>query len=287
MSAGVGRAYWLIGVPNDKDESNARSTLSGKLSGVAKTFPFSIPVSFLKVGTLDSLLTLSDELSKLDSVVEQTTKKIERSLFDVWKSEPKNQDDNKDLNKKDLSPQLPELKVSEKQVSAEEFLENFSWDDSRYSKRKPINTIADAIFKEVNKADEELKVQLANFNETKSSLLALEKKDGGSLLVKPLGQYVKKSDLVDTEHLTTLLVVIPKPKEKEFLDCYEILEDLATEKELEKQKEKDRLKKKIRKRLLSELTLTYLTTITNTLTIMTSNQRMMIRKKKRKKTKAN
>jgi len=71
MSATV--AYWLIGVPNEgKGENNTRTSLNDKISSFARISQFSVPS--LKVGTLDSLLTLSDELLKLDTFVEQTTK---------------------------------------------------------------------------------------------------------------------------------------------------------------------------------------------------------------------
>ena len=51
-------------------------------------FKFEVPS--LTVGTLDTLMTLSDDLVKTDSVVEQTVRKIERTtgeLFDRKSSE--------------------------------------------------------------------------------------------------------------------------------------------------------------------------------------------------------
>jgi len=110
-------------------------------------------------------------------------------------------------------------------------------------KKKAINQIADGILKDVTKADEELKTFVNEFNEVKSNVVAYERKETGSLLVKPLGPYVKESDMTETEHLTTLMVVVPKVKEQEFLSSYELLEDYAAEKELEKQKEREQRKK--------------------------------------------
>lgn len=59
----------------------------------------------------------------------------------------------------------------------------------------------------------------------------------GTLLVKPLNTLVKPEDIVEREYLTTLLIVVPKLKEKQFTDTYEILEDLAAEEEKKKKKE--------------------------------------------------
>jgi len=136
-----------------------------------------------------------------------------------------------------------ELKVGDKQMTAENYIEDFRWDNVRYHSRKAINQIADGILKDVTKADEELKAMTAEFNEIKSNVTAYERKETGSLLVKPLGPYVKESDIVETEHITTLMVVVPKVKEQEFLGSYELLEDQAAEKELERQKERDARKR--------------------------------------------
>jgi len=174
--------------------------------------------------------------------------KIERALVDVWKAEPKGEDVKQNqmagggsVPKKDTPP---ELKISERQLSAEQYLEEFRWDDVRYHKRKAINAVAETIFKDVTKADEELKSQLMEFNDARTNLLAYEKRESGSLLVKPIGQYIKKEYIIDSEHLSTLLVVVPRVKEQEFLDTYETLEDVAAEKELERQKEKEKNEKR-------------------------------------------
>jgi V-type H+-transporting ATPase subunit C len=42
----------------------------------------------LKVGTLDMLMQLSDDLNKVDLYVEQITRKIAKQLFDVMEKKP-------------------------------------------------------------------------------------------------------------------------------------------------------------------------------------------------------
>jgi len=110
----------------------------------------------------DTLYTLSDELGKIDTYVEGVVKKIERSSLDVWKAEPQDAavgggggggggggDQKREV--------ALELKVSDKQLTPESYLELFTWDSVRYQQRKAINQIADGILKDVTKADEELK----------------------------------------------------------------------------------------------------------------------------------
>jgi len=191
-------AYWLISVPNEEDEQKTRSKLKNKiadgLAPLSSVFPFPLPL--LKVGTLDTLYTLSDELGKIDTYVEGVVKKIERSSLDVWKAEPQDAavggggggggggDQKREV--------ALELKVSDKQLTPEGYLELFTWDSVRYHQRKAINQIADGILKDVTKADEELKTLVTEFNEVNANVVAYERKETGSLLVKPLGPYVKK-----------------------------------------------------------------------------------------------
>jgi hypothetical protein len=61
--------FWLVSVPGDKTPQQAWETLFRSVNGIANPFKFNVPN--LKVGTLDQLFGLSDDLSKLDSFVER------------------------------------------------------------------------------------------------------------------------------------------------------------------------------------------------------------------------
>ncbi len=60
--------FWLISVPGEKTPQEAWEKLFRQVQSIASIFKFNIPN--LKVGTLDQLFGLSDELNKLDSFVE-------------------------------------------------------------------------------------------------------------------------------------------------------------------------------------------------------------------------
>jgi len=251
MASAGGQAYWLICVPNEvkNDEKRTRDTLVAKASFLGSIYPFVIPP--LKVGTLDTLYALSDELGKLDVFVEGTVRKIERCYCDLFKSaaDPKGDGDtfttaSVAAPKKGsgaASNPLSDLTVGDRKLSPDGFVEDFHWDHQRYApKSSSIRQIAEKIDSEVKKSDEELKNQLQAFNDVRSNVIALERKETGSLLVRSLDPYVRKTDIIETANLTTLLIVVPKVKEKEFLTTYEILEDLNKEKEMAKMKEKER-----------------------------------------------
>ena len=118
-------------------------------------------------------------------------------------------------------------------------MEKFSWNETRYPKRSPLRTLTDLIVKEAVKSDEQLKKQLSEYNEIRSTFSAIDRKDTGSLLVKGLGGLVKEKDLIEKGHLTTLLVVVPRVRAAEFDETYEGMEEVQREKDESEKKRKD------------------------------------------------
>ncbi|XP_060527467.1 V-type proton ATPase subunit C isoform X2 [Cylas formicarius] len=76
--------YWLISAPGDKTCQQTWETmnnLTSKQNSLCVNYKFHIPD--LKVGTLDQLVGLSDDLGKLDAFVEQVTRKVAAYLGEV------------------------------------------------------------------------------------------------------------------------------------------------------------------------------------------------------------
>lgn len=85
--------YWLVSAPKPTKGPSVFETLNrrtSKESNLSNNYLFSIPD--LKVGTLDSLMALSDDLAKIDLFVETTTKKIVRQLVDISDKRPEKND---------------------------------------------------------------------------------------------------------------------------------------------------------------------------------------------------
>merc|ERR1719199_2427013 len=57
----------------------------------------------------------------------------------------------------------------------------------------------------------------------KGSLQAFERRGQGNLMVRGLGDIVQEDDILDSEYMTTVMVVIQKSSMKEFLLEYERL----------------------------------------------------------------
>ena len=60
--------FWLISVPGDKTPQESWEKLFKAVQPIATPFKFNIPA--LKVGTLDQLFGLAEELGKMDQFVE-------------------------------------------------------------------------------------------------------------------------------------------------------------------------------------------------------------------------
>ncbi|XP_030953466.1 V-type proton ATPase subunit C-like isoform X4 [Quercus lobata] len=66
-------------------------------------------------------------------------------------------------------------------------------------------------------------VRVAEYNNMRSQLNAINRKQSGSLAVRDLSNLVKPEDIITSEHLVTLLAIVPKYSQKDWLASYETL----------------------------------------------------------------
>merc|ERR1712241_932625 len=204
--------YWMISAPGNKtcqqtwDKLN-QATMRQQLS---RNWKFHIPD--LKVGTLDQLVGLSDDLGKVDSYVEQVTRKLANYLGDVLEDQRERLLENLVANGMDLAS----------------YLTRFQWDMAKYPIRQSLKNLSDNIAKQVGQIEADLKVKSQAYNALKTSLQSMEKKQTGSLMTRNLGDLVKKEHFVlDSEYLTTLLVVVPLATINDWHSQYEQLTDMV------------------------------------------------------------
>jgi len=201
-----GKLFWLISAP--KTAEDTFNTLNKK---TADEHDFSINYKFqvpdLKVGTLDSLMALSDELHKMDVTVENVTRKIANQLFDVLETNQTNSAES--------------LTVSNNNVDT--YLTFFKWDEAKYPTTQPLKALTDLIISQVGKLDEELKAKSSEYSNLLHNISAEERKIGGTLLVRDLSELIKESHVIETEYMETIFVAVPKVLVKNFLETYERL----------------------------------------------------------------
>lgn len=205
--------FWLISAPGDKtpqqtwDKLNKATAIDNQLS---LNFPFHIPD--LKVGTLDQLVGLSDDLARLDTFVEGVMRKTANYLGEVLE---------------DQRDKLHENLLAN-QVSLSTYLTKFQWEMAKFPIKQSLRGIVDAIGQQASQIESDLKNKAQTYNNLKSNLANMERKQTGSLLTRNLGDLVKKTDFVqNSEYLVTLLVVVPKNLYMDWQTKYEHLTDMV------------------------------------------------------------
>ncbi|CAH8536305.1 unnamed protein product [Schistosoma margrebowiei] len=213
--------FWIISVPGERDPNQVyqrlQTTLSKYKDICSQINKFNIPPDF-KVGTLDILVGLSDELSKLDVYAESITKKVAQYMSDVLEEQKHKLEDNLTVN--GLSPAA--------------FLAKFQWDYAKYPVKQTLSSLYAIISEQLTKIDSDLKAKSQSYNTLKGCLQNLERKQTGSLLTRELGDIVKREQfIVDSEYLTTLVVVVPKNMYNDWKSNYERMTDMVVPKSSE------------------------------------------------------
>ncbi|EGA82036.1 Vma5p [Saccharomyces cerevisiae Lalvin QA23] len=105
-----------------------------------------------------------------------------------------------------------------------EYLENFQWQTRKFKLDKSIKDLITLISNESSQLDADVRATYANYNSAKTNLAAAERKKTGDLSVRSLHDIVKPEDFVlNSEHLTTVLVAVPKSLKSDFEKSYETL----------------------------------------------------------------
>ncbi|XP_054169356.1 V-type proton ATPase subunit C-like [Oppia nitens] len=210
-----GHEYWLISAPGEKTCQQTWESLNattGRHSDLCKNYKFHIPD--LKVGTLDQLVGLSDDLNKLDTFVEVVCRKLAGSIADTL--------DNKDKNQQQLSEH-----IQANGVDLGQYVTKFQWDLAKYPIKQSLKSLQDIISKQIGQIDTDMKAKTSSYNNLRGNLQSLERKQTGSLLVRNLSELVKRENFVlGSEYLSTLLVVVPKAFFKDWQLKYEKLTDM-------------------------------------------------------------
>uniref|UniRef100_A0A1B0BH61 V-type proton ATPase subunit C n=1 Tax=Glossina palpalis gambiensis TaxID=67801 RepID=A0A1B0BH61_9MUSC len=125
------------------------------------------------------------------------------------------------------SNEPPSLPTSPHPADLSIYLIRFQWDMAKYPIKQSLRNIADIISKQIGQIDGDLKTKATAYNNLKGNLQNLEKKQTGSLLTRNLADLVKKDHFIlDSEYLTTLLVIVPKIHCQEWIANYEKITDM-------------------------------------------------------------
>lgn len=158
---------------------------------------FKLEVPSLMVGTLDSLMNLSDDLGKTDSLIESVVRKVEKSSADLA---------GKKFN-------ASELTVGG--VPPTRYVQQFAWDYAKYPNRRPLKELVTLISSGVAAIDEELKQLSTSYGDKTVALQDAKRKKGGNLMTVDLNdvldeKMVRGLEIHDSEYLKSLFVAVGK-----------------------------------------------------------------------------
>lgn len=204
------KQFWLVSVPNSEVGPHGFDQLRSAVGGAGVVAKFKIPS--LRVGSLDSLLALSEDLGRKDQFFEGVVNKIARQLRDLY-TDPETGSNE--------GPSAGDRILAVNNVGLDSYLSTFEWDEAKYKLTSPLKDVIDAVSTTMTKIDEELRTKSASFQSVTQAIAAEKKKATGNLMVRDLSDLIKPEDAIDTDYLTTLFVVINKAGAKEWLDEYE------------------------------------------------------------------
>ncbi|KAI8137022.1 hypothetical protein BJV82DRAFT_636923 [Fennellomyces sp. T-0311] len=199
--------YTLVSVPALGQSQNTLLNIKSKLAQYAETHPFNIPE--FKIGTLDALVVLSDELIKHDTAFEQAVNKVADILGNLVRGQP-------DALVQDF------LLVNDKTV--DQYVNTFQWNSMKYRTDKSLQETTTMLTQEMSSMDNMIKTKMNAYTQNKNALVTLQRKQTGNLSVRNLNGIVKKQHCVlNSEYLATLFVAVPKSLYKQWHNSYETL----------------------------------------------------------------
>ncbi|CCO27873.1 V-type H+-transporting ATPase subunit C [Rhizoctonia solani AG-1 IB] len=206
------QSSWLIAVPHDGDTEGLYQELSGKLESqkaLSRSNLGEFKVPELKTGTLDLLITLSEELPKHDSNATTTIGKIVDTLRNLLNNDPS---------------RLAQHTLVEEKTCDDYLLKDWKWNSGKYNTGRSLRDTVDTLVKEITSIDNVMKAKLSSYNLAKGSLTQMQRKKTGNLSVRSLIDIVKREHVIpESEYMETVFVAVPKNAVKQWNSSYERL----------------------------------------------------------------
>ncbi|GBM39479.1 V-type proton ATPase subunit C 1-B [Araneus ventricosus] len=207
----VPKLFWIVSVPGDPRPQEAFDKLKGKTEAKKLSLNYKFHIPELKVGTLDELMYLTEELKTLDDYTQDIIHRFIEFVREVLEG-TENLHQFFEVNGMDVAT----------------YITRFTWNPAKYAVKKPLSVLHDLLRAEIRRLSENLKARMDDFHELDRSLDKIEKQQTGSLLTRSLAGIVKKEHFVlDSGYLTTFLVVVPKEEEKQWLKSYHGFADMV------------------------------------------------------------
>lgn len=201
--------YWLISVPGDPARliSSLEQKIGDRGAKVAHAHRFEIPKA-LRVGSLDELMSLADELDKMEMTTAAVTRKIGSALVNTIREEHKerHQDDILTIDRNTL----------------DWYIQNFVWNAKEYPPSNSCRDISKKISSELETVDQGFRERMISFSDANTKLNAADRSQKSNLAMKDLSDIVNEGHLpaLSSELFVTVLAVVPNFATKAWEETY-------------------------------------------------------------------
>ena len=220
--------YWLVALPVADTPDRTWATLQARTTydaDLASNFRFPLPPD-LRVGTLDALMGLSDDLARVNAAVEGVVNRIRRQLFDLAMAAPPAGTPRSAPDAGSGTDTADPAAATVDGLPPSSYLERWAWDEGKYPPRRALGETVAAITDAIAKLEEDLKLRLGEHGAARAAVAAVARRATGSLAVRDLAPHLATlppGSLIDTENLVTLAAVVPRGSVREWVNSYETL----------------------------------------------------------------
>mmetsp|Transcript_23990 Transcript_23990/g.60012 ORF Transcript_23990/g.60012 Transcript_23990/m.60012 type:complete len:386 (+) Transcript_23990:35-1192(+) len=197
------RSFLIISIPETRQQS-AVPMLEHETRSLCRTSLFQVPM--LKVGGLGENVRLADDIEKADQQVEKAVKRIGKWLYDLIK------EDQPDVS--------IERALTVNSATMYDYVRNFEWNHARYPPKISTGELLQTITTETSEHLTKLQARTTEFTNVCQAISSENKKQTGTLFVRDLSELVDPTHMVFTDSLKTILVVVPRHGEKEWIESY-------------------------------------------------------------------
>jgi len=218
---------WLVSAPEITTSNLTKNLQNQKLLDQVKLTKFNVPD--LRVGTLDQLMQLADELTRTETQTEQLGKRLATYIADIMTSSDGQRDRGTDLDQATFSKVQDTLKMKGRDY-IHEYARKFTWEQAQYPfKGILLKDLHETFQEKLNTITADFVKKSTAFNVLRRDLAAVQKKQTGTLLTRDLSTIVKEKEhlVCGSEIFQTLLVVVPKQLKDAWLSQYATLTEFV------------------------------------------------------------
>lgn len=131
---------------------------------------FAVPS--LRVGSLDTLMSLSDELARADSFCESVVKKAERAVSETYIAQKQNEAAKAGA----AAPNIPPLGYYCCGKSVVRYVESFQWDAAKWDTSDALPDLLKKLLEAAEKTDADLRSLMQAYSDKKTAWVAADRK---------------------------------------------------------------------------------------------------------------